>query len=188
MTGPDKIALFGGTFDPIHNGHIDLARAARQQVDLDRVLFIPCRQSPHKLKKPGATVEQRCEMITLSTQYLDWAELSRIEIDRSNPSFSWQTSLYFARQRPESELFWILGADQWKKVHTWAEPERLRKRLTFIVASRDGEAIEARPGWRHIPISFDNPANATAIRAGESEPEWLSAASAKYIAGHQIYS
>lgn len=188
MNGPEKIALFGGTFDPIHNGHIDLARAARQQVDLDRILFIPCRQSPHKTKKPGATADQRCDMITLATKYLDWADLSRIEIDRSNPSRSWQTTLYFARQFPESELFWILGADQWKKIHTWAEPERLRKRLTFIVASRDDDPVEPRPSWRHIPISFNHSANATAIRAGEGESEWLSAASAKYIAGHQIYS
>lgn len=188
MNAPKKLALFGGSFDPIHNGHLDLARSARQIVDFDRVLFIPCRQSPHKSKAPRATDKQRCEMLTLATKYIEWAELSRIEIDRNSPSFSWQTSLYFARQFPQCELFWILGADQWKKIHTWAEPERLRKRLTFIVATRDDEIVEPRPGWRHLSIPLNNPANATAIRAGEGESDWLTAPIAKYIKANQVYS
>ncbi len=183
-----KIALFGGTFDPIHNGHLALAKRARQEVGLDRVLFIPCRQSPHKSKTPAATVEQRCAMITLATQYIEWAELSRIEIDRNCPSYSWQTSLYFARQFPQCELFWILGTDQWKKIHRWAEPERLRKRLTFIVATRNDDVVEDRPGWRHVALPFEHPSNATSIRSGDSDPDWLASPISKYIKANKIYS
>lgn len=188
MIRKEKIALFGGTFDPIHKGHLALAKLAHFQIELDRILFIPCRQSPKKSKAPTATAQQRCDMINLVTKTLDWGELSRIEIDRNAPSFTWQTSLYYSRQFPQCELHWILGTDQWKEIHAWAEPERLQKRLTFIVATRDGEEVEDRPGWRHIALPFENEANATDIRSGEFETEWLTAPVANYIETNKIYS
>ena len=183
-----KIALFGGTFDPIHNGHLALAEQARQLAQADRVLFIPCRQSPHKNEAPIATTEQRCSMIEQALASMDWAEISRVELDRDSASFSWQTAEHSATQFPDAELYWILGTDQWSKIDTWAEPDKLRQLLTFIVAMRNGESIETRPDWKHLPLSFDHPASATVIRSGEYNSTWLPDSVAAYINTHQIYS
>ena len=183
-----KIALFGGTFDPIHNGHLALAEQARQLTQAKRVLFIPCRQSPHKSEAPAASVEQRCEMIEQTLEPLDWAELSRVEIERDSPSFSWQTTEHFAAQYPEAELYWILGTDQWSKIDTWAKPDKLRQQLTFVIAMRNGDSVEARPGWKYLPLTFDHPASASAIRAREHDPAWLPKPVADHIKSQQLYS
>lgn len=187
MKPPAKIALFGGTFDPVHKGHLALAEQARRLARIDQVLFIPCRQSPHKSEAPLATAEQRCTMVELALAPLEWAALSRVEIDRDSPSFSWQTVEHFSSQSPNAELYWILGTDQWAKIDTWAEPEKLRQQLTFIVAMRNGDSIEAHPGWKHLPLPFDHPASATAIRSGNHDPAWLPEAVAEFIETHQIY-
>ncbi len=183
-----KIALFGGTFDPIHNGHLALAEQARQVAGIDLMEFIPCRQSPHKSAAPTASAKQRCEMIDLAVENLAWAELSRTEIDRDSASFSWQTAEHFAKLYPSAGIYWILGTDQWSKIETWAEPDKLRDQLTFIVAMRNGDAIKSRPGWNHLPLTFDHPANATAIRSGDYDPAWLPDTVASCIKSQQIYS
>lgn len=188
MKAPGKIALFGGTFDPVHNGHIALAEQARQIAQAERVIFIPCRQSPHKSKAPLASADQRCAMIELALTHLEWAELSRTEIDRDTASFSWQTARHLARLYPSSKLYWILGTDQWSKIDTWAEPGKLRDQLTFIVAMRNGDSIEPRPDWNYLPLTFDHPASATAIRSGNYAPDWLPGSVSDYIKAQALYS
>ena len=188
MKKVDKIALFGGTFDPIHDGHLTLAKQARKLAGLDRILFIPCRQSPHKPKAPTASAEQRCEMIELALEHLDWAELSRAEVDRDSASFSWQTAEHFANLYPSAERYWILGTDQWSNIETWAEPDKLRDQLTFIVAMRNGDTIESRTNWNYLPLTFDHPASATSIRSRDYDPAWLPESVAEYIKTQQIYS
>lgn len=183
-----KIALFGGTFDPIHNGHLALAEQARRIAGVDRVLFIPCRQSPHKTNAPTASTEQRCEMIELALENLEWAELSRSEIERNSSSYSWQTAEHFTKLYPSTEISWILGTDQWSKIETWAEPDILRDQLTFIVAIRNGDSIESRPDWNYLPLTFDHPASATAIRSEDYDPAWLPESVAEYIKTHQVYT
>lgn len=187
MKLPAKIALFGGTFDPIHNGHLALAEQARHLARTDQVFFIPCRQSPHKGEAPLATAEQRCTMIDLALAPLEWATLSRVEIDRDSPSFSWQTAAHFSTQFPTAELYWILGSDHWSKIGTWAETEKLRQQLTFIVAMRNSDSIEPRPGWKHLPLPFDHPASASAIRSGNHDPAWLPPPVADFIDTHHVY-
>ncbi len=187
MKPPAKIALFGGTFDPVHQGHLSLAAQARQLGGIDQVVFIPCRQSPHKDRAPLATAAQRCTMLELALAPYEWAALSRVEIDRDSPSFSWRTVEHFSAQYPSAELYWILGTDQWSKIDTWAEPEKLRRQLTFIVAMRNGASIEAHPGWKHLPLPFDHPASATVIRAGDYDLAWLPEAVADFIRTQRVY-
>jgi len=171
-----KLALFGGTFDPIHNGHLDLVDKARDACDLDRVVFVPCARSPFKDDHTHASSGQRCEMLWLSIaerEWSDWAEVSHFEIDREPPSYSWQTAEHFRQAFPNAELFWICGADQWEQIEKWAEPEKLRDLLHLIVVTRAGSTVESKPGWRADFLSFNHPASATAIRAGQGEPSWL---------------
>ena len=188
MNQDTNIALFGGTFDPIHNGHLTLAEQVCQLAHIDRVLFVPCRQSPHKTERPVATAEQRCAMIELALMPFEEIDLSRVEIEHDTPDFSWQTAEYFANRFPTTKLHWIVGTDQWSKIDTWAEPDKLRQLLTFVVAMRNGETIEARPGWKHLPLIFDHPASASAIRSGDYDPTWLPEPVAAYIQTHQLYS
>ncbi|MFT5465232.1 MAG: nicotinate-nucleotide adenylyltransferase [Verrucomicrobiales bacterium] len=185
-----KLALFGGSFDPIHLGHTSLAQQTFAAAGLDRVIFVPCRQSPHKTKPTEATAEQRCEMIRLATSEFDWAELSQIEIDRDEPSFSWLTAKEFAEREPEAELFWILGADQWDALETWAKPEILAELLTFLVFPRaNSEPIAPKTGFRSQQLpEFLHPASSTSIRdSAESAREFLDPKVFDYARSNQIY-
>lgn len=191
MKPPDPhLALFGGTFDPVHAGHLDLVALARKSCRLDRVCFIPCARSPFKAGAPLASPAQRLAMLALAIAdrgWEDWAGVSRYEIDRPPPSYSWETAEHFRETHPESRLSWILGADQWRQIDRWAEPEKLRASLAFIVVTRRGSTAAPRPGWRAEFLEFEHPASATAIRAGRAAPGWLSPGVARYCREQGLY-
>lgn len=159
-------ALFGGTFDPIHDGHLALAAAAREEAALDEVVFLPCLISPHKTGVESAPAEARLEMCRLATAGLPWAKVSSFDLERPAPSMSWVACQHFNSLDPEGELFWILGADQWQVIEDWARSDDLRRLATFLVFSREGSAPpQARAGWRARFLSAVHPARATSIRA-----------------------
>lgn len=188
---PQRLALFGGTFDPVHLGHLDLVAKAREEAELDRVVLIPCARSPFKAEGPQASPEARVEMLQLALderEWGPWAEVSRFEIERPPPSYSWQTTAHFRETEPENtELFWILGADQWASLEDWAESDKLRRWLHFLVVARKGSEISERPGWRSTILEFDHPASATAIREGHGDSAWLPASVRKYLGERQLY-
>jgi nicotinate-nucleotide adenylyltransferase len=196
MTDPpvkERVALFGGTFDPPHLGHLEMARCARKECALDRVILIPCRQSPHKSRQTRASGDDRISMLECCFDDQPWAEISRIELDRPDPSFSWQTVASIADQNPHAELFWILGQDQWQVIDTWARADQLRRELTFIVFSRQGAAGTPRDGFRACFIDLHHPAAATDIRrhlASDDSPsasKHLHPAVSTYIQRHGLY-
>ncbi len=194
---PERIGLFGGTFDPIHLGHLSMAETAHEAADLDRVIFIPCRRSPFKEAGNEARSRQRLEMIELSLQEegWDWASASSYEIDREPPSYSWQTVEHFENQFPGAELFWILGDDQWAQIDRWTRADYLRDHLTFIVMGRQtkgngnggASSYTGRPGWRSLRVPFDHPASATEIRDGDYPEEWITRAVAAYVLEQGLY-
>lgn len=143
-----------------------MATAAVTQARLDRVIFLPARISPHKdTQTPGASPEDRLEMLKLATAGIPWAEVSDWEISRPPPSYSWNTALHFRDLYPESHLLWILGADQWSAIESWAHPDLLQTTLDFLVVARPGyPAPKPLPGWRSRVIDLSHPASATAIR------------------------
>ncbi len=163
--GHVHIALFGGSFDPPHLGHLAIARAAMEQAGLDRVIFLPCRQSPHKAQSPGASGEQRLEMLRLATEEWAWAEVSAYETGRPPPSYSWQTAENFAREYKGAKLYWLMGADQWAGISKWARPERLGELLTFIVFPRSRVHPTPRENMRAIFLDGEFHVSSTAARA-----------------------
>ena len=164
MTHPARrIALFGGSFDPVHLGHLEIAHRAVEAMQLDEVRFIPCRISPHKLGHPPAPAEDRIAMLEQSTADLPWAEVDSSEITLPPPSYSYLTAQRVHDSNPAAKLFWLLGRDQWESLPRWKEPEKLRELLDFIVFSRDG-VPEPRAGWRMHHIEGLHPASSSAIR------------------------
>jgi len=191
MSAPQRIALFGGTFDPVHLGHVHLARAARDAAKLDEVRFLPCRVSPHKLGQVSAPGEDRLAMLRLATGPLPWAVVDDFELHAPEPSFSYLTAEHYVRRDPHAEWFWIMGTDQWEALPRWKHPERLAACMTFLVLSR-GKSPAARNGFRmrEVPAT-EHPASATVIRArvaaGESVSAWVDPAVAGYIARRGLY-
>lgn len=188
---PQRIALFGGTFDPVHNGHLDLVALAKTTCQLDKVVFIPCARSPFKDNATAAEPEDRFAMLELAIAekgWDDWASVSRFEIDREPPSYSWRTAEHFRETYPGAKLHWIVGGDQWEQIDRWAESEKLRDWLDFIVVTRSGSDTHPRPGWRATFLEFEHPSSATAIREGHAAPGWLPASVTDFIRKHGLYS
>lgn len=191
MAAPRKIALFGGTFDPVHLGHIHLATAARNALALDEVRFLPCRISPHKEGSQPASGEDRCEMLRLATQDLPWAVVDDFELHQPAPSYSYQTAEAFAERFPEARLFWIMGGDQWEALPLWRNPGRLAGLVDFAVLAR-GEPPKPHGGFRFHPIyDAGHPASATLIRkmigSGETKHPWLDPGVADWISRRTLY-
>ena len=190
MTSPRKIALFGGTFDPVHLGHIHLATMAKTNLDLDEVRFLPCQISPHKSQRRPSSGEDRCEMLRLATADLPWAVVDDFELHQPIPSFSYLTAESMAARFPDSRLYWIMGGDHWDALTRWKHPEILAQLVEFVVLAR-GEIPKPRDGFQLHIIQEQHPASATEIRKANSNEEanhpWLDPRVAEWIRRNGIY-
>lgn len=190
-----RIALFGGTFDPVHAGHLEVAANAVEALALDRVIFLPCRQSPHKSAAAGAGEAQRLEMLQLATRHLPWAEVSDWEYHQPIPSFSWRTAECFQELLPGAKLYWLMGWDQWVVLPTWNRFSHLARLVQFIVHAREAEGLPAEvvhPGARAEFVAGDHPASSSAIRKllgeGKAVPEgWLPSEVASFLEMNRPY-
>jgi nicotinate-nucleotide adenylyltransferase len=135
-----RLGLYGGTFDPIHLGHLILAECCREACDLDRVWFVVAGSPPHK-PAPGRTpVEDRLEMVRIAIAGHAAFEVSEIEARRPGPNYSVETLEAVRRERPEDELHFLIGADSLVDLPLWRQPERILELATLIVANRPGIA------------------------------------------------
>lgn len=189
-TSSRKRAILGGSFDPVHRGHLAMIEVAREAASLDEVILMPCFVSPFK-DGTHADAEQRVAMLRLAIvdEKLDWVTVSSHEVERPGPSYSWQTAEHFHEVSPDDEWFWIVGTDQWDVIDRWAEPERLRERLHFLVLTRGGEPVQDREGWRYTGIEFSHPASSTAIRGNFADhTDWLTPSVIDYCRDEGLYS
>jgi len=150
-----KIGIIGGSFDPIHNGHLIIALDACEQFELDQVLFVPAYLAPLKAKSPGTSPEQRMQMVRLATRGEARFAASDVDFRRESTSYSVRTAATLAEEFPGSLLHWILGADQIEQLHLWRDIEKLSELVTFI-------AFE-RPGFQSVP-SPELPQNTNILR------------------------
>ncbi|RLB07954.1 MAG: nicotinate-nicotinamide nucleotide adenylyltransferase [Deltaproteobacteria bacterium] len=135
--GKRKIGLFGGTFDPIHLGHLRCAQEVWEAFDLSQVIFILAANPPHKVDRPIISTKDRWEMVKLAIADNPFFALSDVEIRREGKSYSIETISYYHRNIAEGErLFFILGADSFCEIETWRDYRQLFRLCDFIVVSR----------------------------------------------------
>jgi len=138
-----NIALFGGTFDPVHLGHLAVARAAARRFRLDRVLFVPSGGPPHKRSRPLTPFAHRFAMLALATAGEPCFEPSLLEADDSTTHYSIVTVPRVKRMlRRGDRLFFLIGVDAFLDIATWRNPEKLLRQCDFIVASRPGFRLQ----------------------------------------------
>ena len=134
-----RVGLLGGTFDPIHLGHLVIAEEARLRLGLDLVLFIPAGQPPHKREEGVSPAADRLEMVRAAIGDHPGFSCSEVELLRPGASYTVDTLAALQAQYPQASLFWLLGTDSVTELHTWHDPERLYRLATFVGL--------ARPGW-----------------------------------------
>jgi nicotinate-nucleotide adenylyltransferase len=132
-----RLGLFGGTFDPIHSGHLLLAEAARESQKLERVMFIPAALPPHK-KPPVASAAQRLNMLRLAIASNPHFGVDDWEIRQKRVVYSYETVAHYRRLRPDDELFFIVGGDMLKTILMWKNGPGLLKQCRFLAAERPG--------------------------------------------------
>lgn len=151
---PPRIALFGGTFDPVHLGHLALARQACNQLQLDRVIFIPSGTPPHRADGPVASAQHRCAMVAVAIAEEPSFELSDVEARRTGPSFTVDTVFEFSQAHPDAQLFFLLGDDCAAKLHRWKGIDDMLKRVTFVTAHRFGAPPDATVAQRLVRVDM----------------------------------
>lgn len=137
-----RLGVFGGTFDPVHYGHLLLAECCREQCRLDEVWFLPAAVPPHKQDRQLTPAAQRIEMLALAIAGHEAFAVGRYEADRGGVNYTVETLAHFRRENPQRELFFLLGADMLHDLPDWREPGRVCQLATPVVVRRSGtEAV-----------------------------------------------
>lgn len=131
-----RLGIFGGTFDPIHYGHLRSAEEVRQAQQLDRVLFIPSAQPPHKSRRDLVSAEHRLAMVRRAVRANPYFRASDVEVRQSGPSYSVRTLETLRRRHPAARLVFVIGADAFRDIGTWFDYRRLFELADFVVTSR----------------------------------------------------
>ena len=139
-----RLGIFGGTFDPIHLGHLLTAEAALEELFLEKIIFIPASIPPHKTQRYITPPEKRLEMTRLSTAYNENFIVSDIELKRKGPSYSVDTVSELKKIYADAEFFFIIGSDAINDIATWHEAKKLIESCRFAAATRAGEALNRK--------------------------------------------
>ncbi len=194
MGGNLRIALFGGSFDPVHNGHLHLALSARKENDLSVVIFVPAKTPPHKLKHKLTPVAHRLRMLSLALRPHPYFGLSHYEVNQKTTTYTYQTVTHFKELYPSAELYFIIGSDSLAELHTWKQIAVLQTLCTFLVGRRAGTP-QQEPAFMPQSTRFIEepmlPTSSTEVRKlvsrGESIEHLVAPSIDKYISEHGLY-
>lgn len=140
-----KIGFLGGSFDPVHFGHLCAAQDAFEQYGLDRLFLVPAAQAPLKPQDVQSSAEDRLAMLRLAVEWDKRFEVLDYELRKGGVSYTVDSVRHFRSQFPNDELYWIIGGDQLPKMHLWKEVEELARLIEFIFLERPGHPIRAHP-------------------------------------------
>jgi nicotinate-nucleotide adenylyltransferase len=189
-----RIGILGGTFNPVHTGHLILAQDAMEALRLDEVRFIPCATPPHKPARELASARHRRAMLRLALRDHDGFVLDDLELRRGAPSYSVDTLEALRCRQPKAGFYFIIGADSLPDLPRWHQSDRLRKRVTFVVLPRPGFPLPAaRRGWRVRIITGHACEIASRdirqrVAAGKTIRHLVPATVLRYIQRHKLYS
>jgi len=191
-----RVGLFGGTFNPLHNAHIRVARVALEQCELSKVLFIPNGIPPHKGPVDGISVEDRYRMVRAAIERFREFDISRVEIDREGPSYTIDTIRALKDDYSEGVCF-IVGADRLLDITTWREPEALLRSMPFVIAPRaglSGDVFDPAPfnvaeiyALDMEEVDLSSSWLRDMVARGEEIGEWVPPEVGAYIAKHGLY-
>lgn len=142
---PVKIGFLGGSFDPVHFGHLIAAQDAVEQYKLDRLVLVPASQAPLKPNDVQSSNDDRLAMLRAATEWDHRFEISDFELHKGGVSYTIDSARHFRAQFPNDQLFWIIGGDQLPKLHLWREIEELARLVEFIFLERPGHPVKAAP-------------------------------------------
>lgn len=195
-SGTGKIGLFGGSFDPVHVGHLIIANDALEQGQLDAIWFLPAGHSPLKNRGPLASGQARREMLRLATSNFPFFRVEPLELEREGKSYSVESVEQLQSEHPDARFFWILGADQFSRLDQWHRVDRLSEGVTFLVYERPGEVLRAPdlPGiqlsWQSLRprfLSISSTEIRQRIAEGREYHPFVTPAVAAYIEMHRLY-
>lgn len=187
-----KIGILGGTFDPPHKGHIAIAKAALDRLGLDKVIFIPAQNPPHKVKQTVASPADRLRMLELALDDIERFEISDIELQRPGLSYTADTLEELCRVFPGEEFFLIIGADNISEIESWYDPERILTLAKVAAANRPGFGSGGAYAGRILnfempPADISSTDVRNRIKAGLPVDDLVPKGVGEYIIKHRLY-
>lgn len=185
------IGLLGGSFDPVHHGHLIVGQVAAEKLGLDRLRFVPAREQPFKVGQHRTSAEHRAAMLALAVAGIPGFEVEQSELHRPGPSYTVHTLQYLREREPGVEFVLLLGADAAADLPAWREAERIPHLVRVAVFARPSSPVPDLP-W--IATTVEVPAidiSATEVRRrvrqGQSVRYWVPDSVAEYIVTHRLY-
>lgn len=188
-----NIGLFGGSFDPVHLGHLLVAQAAREELQLDRLFFIPAAQSPFKPDRIPSAGGERLRLLRLALAGKTWCELDYQEVKRGGVSFTVETLRDYAGRLPDARLFYLVGADHVATLPKWRDAEELARLAEFVAVPRPGEANPVFPApfrgrtLRGFPLAVSSSQVRNRVKSGLTIDHLVPAAVAEAIHNNRLY-
>jgi nicotinate-nucleotide adenylyltransferase len=185
------IGLLGGSFDPVHNGHLIIGQVAAETLALDALRFVPAREQPFKIGRHGASAADRAAMLRLAVADTPGLSIEPIELDRPGPSYTVDTLRALHAREPGTELVLLLGADAAADLPAWHQAAEIPRLARVVVFARAGSAVPSLPaisGAVPVPaIDISATAIRQRVREGRSIRHWVPDAVAEYVRLHRLY-
>jgi len=186
-----KVGLFGGSFDPVHHGHLIIAQVLAEALALDELRFVPAREQPFKVGRHAAPSEHRARMVALAIEQEPRFRLERAELDRPGPSYTVDTLRLLTAREPGNRFTLLVGADAARELPSWREAALLAEMAALALFARAGEAVPPVP-WPHRTVTVPGvDISATVIRRrvaeGRSVQYWVPDAVAEFIRRERLY-
>ncbi len=185
-----RIAVLGGSFDPIHHGHLVVAGIAREALGAVQVRLVPAGEQPFKVGQHAASANHRATMVELAVEGEPALVADRVEVDRVGPSYTVDTIADIRRRFPEATLCLLLGSDAAALFGTWRAPDQIRAHAEIVVFARGGESVPEGVADRVLPVPRIEISSTTVrsrVRSGQSIRYWVPDQVARYIETHRLY-
>lgn len=187
----ERVGILGGTFDPVHLGHLVVAQEVHERLGLDRTVLVPAGVPPHRTGSRVTSAPIRLGMLRAALGGDSRFEISTLELDRSGPSYTVDTLERMRTDWPGARLHLVIGADQWSRFHTWRSPQRIAEVADLVVVGRNGEAgseMELPHQWVQVPrIDVSSSGIRERIKTGRPIRFLVPDAVCRIIEGESLY-